>query len=51
MMKRKFWGFVHNCLVHPAMGVVELFCWEGYFPDWLENLHERTAELAGFNSP
>jgi hypothetical protein len=46
-MKKKFWGFVHNCFVHPAMGIAELF----YFPAWLEDWHAKTARWAGYDSP
>lgn len=43
-----FWMFVHNCVIHPAMGIIELFTLGTYLPDWLEWLHEDTAKKAGF---
>jgi hypothetical protein len=50
-MKKKFWGFVHNCFIHPAMGIAETLYWGDYFPHWLEDWHTKTAKWAGYDSP
>ena len=36
------WMFVHNCIIHPAMGIIELFAW-GWCPDWLDRAHDWSA--------
>lgn len=48
MNVKPLWMFVHNCLVHPLMGVVELLTWDHWMPAWLLRLHESTARRAGF---
>lgn len=39
------WMFLHNCAVHPVMGLFEILTW-GWCPKWLEQVHDWTAEKA-----
>lgn len=43
---RVFWMFVHNCLVHPAMGLVALVTLDYWQPYWLDEMHDLTARRA-----
>lgn len=45
---RPIWCFVHNCLIHPLMGVIELLTWNRWVPAWLLQAHDWTAKRAGF---
>ena len=45
---KPLWMFLHNCVVHPLMGVFELLTWDHYLPAWLDRLHDDTARKAGF---
>lgn len=42
------WAFVHNVLVHPPMGIIELLTWGHYMPKWIDDLHDYTASKANF---
>ncbi len=46
--KNVLWMAIHNCVVHPLMGLFELFTWDKYVPEWLEELHDYSADRAGF---
>lgn len=37
----RFWGFTHNCVAHPLLGVLYLLC--GYYPEWADSFHNWTA--------
>jgi uncharacterized membrane protein YhaH (DUF805 family) len=34
-----WWGFLHNCVVHPVMFVCR-------YPQWAERIHDWTAKRA-----
>lgn len=37
-----FWGFIHNALVHPLLGLWYLFSFGLPLPQWLDELHRDT---------
>ena len=45
---KPIWMFLHNCVLHPIMGLIELLTWDRWMPSWLELAHDWTAVKAGF---